>query len=221
MEAILFRATVATAGAVLQAGGHGHGIQVRAILAERSSKLAAQGAANSSRKGSFRQSGFAAPHRSATSQTEMLGPLRILWNGSSSNDQASRISEETSTFLDDEELEGSGFLNYETLDQSVADGNEDNVDCGYSRVVHTQESFTKFLRPLVSANELKDVAQACYLSNLAYIISEIKVMHCSCHFGKVSSDLSEVLAYRNWFNLTYTCDCYSIYREMNLKEITA
>ena len=216
MEAVLFRATVATAGAVLQAGGHGQGIQVRAILAERPSKLAAQGGANSSRKGSFRQSGFVAPHRS---QTEMLGPLRILWNGSSSNDQASRISEETSTVLDDEELEG-GFLNYETLDRSVADGNEDNVDCGYSRVVHTQESFTKFLRPLVSTNELKDVAQACYLSNLAYIISEIQVMHCSCHFGKVSSELSEVLAYRNWFNLTYTCDCYSIYREMNLKEIT-
>lgn len=175
MEAVLVRATVTTAGAVLQAGVHGHAIQVRAILAERSSKLAPQGAADSSRKGSFRQSGFAAPHWSASSQTEMLGPLRILWNSSSSIDQASRISEETSTILDEEELE-EGFVNFETLNQSAEDGNEDEVDCEYSRAVHTRESFTKFLRPLVSANELKDVAQACYLSNLAYIISEIKVM---------------------------------------------
>ncbi|KAG0611221.1 hypothetical protein M758_7G124300 [Ceratodon purpureus] len=174
MEAVLVRATVATAGAVLQAGSHGHAIQVRVIAAERSSKVAPAGAADSSRKGSFRQSGFAAPHWSASSQSEMLqGPMRILWNSGCNIDQASRISEETSTILDEEELE-EGFVNFETLDQSVADGNDDEVGCEYSRVVHTQESFTKFLRPLVSAKELKDVAQACYLSNLAYIISEIK-----------------------------------------------
>lgn len=68
-----------------------------------------------------------------------------------------------------------GFVNHETLDQNVEDGggDEDGIEC--STVVHTRETFIKFLRPVVLASELKDVAQACYLSNLAYIISEIKV----------------------------------------------
>ena len=163
MEAVLTRAIVAVGGAIV-AGGYGHGNQVPAI---GSSIVAPRAPADSSRTGSFRQSGFIAPHRLASSQTEMLGPLRILWNSGCSSDLASRTSE-VSKFLDDDK----GFVSYETVDKSVV---KEEVGCEDSKVVHTQESFTKFLRPMGSATELKDVAQACYLSNLAYIISEIKV----------------------------------------------
>jgi hypothetical protein len=118
-------------------------------------------AADSSRKG-LRQSGFLATQQ-YRSQVEMLGPSRILWNsGNSNNDQPRRnISEEC---LESYER----FLNYETLDGSVAE--EDVSD----DVVHTRESFDKFLRHYPAA-ELKLVSQACYLSNLAYIIGDIKV----------------------------------------------
>lgn len=89
------------------------------------------------------------------SQVESLGGSRNFWS-----------SEQPQRRISDEPLHYQGFVDLETFDCSVVE--EDCV------VEHTQESFVKFLRHYPSA-DLNLVSQACYLSNLAYIIGEIKV----------------------------------------------
>lgn len=174
MEVVVVRANIARSiggGCVFgQPSGSGSGGVPAAGRAMRTvpSVVAPQGAAaDSSRKG-LRQSGsFLERHRSY--QVELLGPSRILWNSGSGCDQPRRISEEAVI-----QGEYEGFVNYETLDGSVREEAGDGDSDGDVRVEHTRESFAKFLRHYPAA-ELKLVSQACYLSNLAYIIGEIKV----------------------------------------------
>lgn len=170
MEAVLVRAIAATGSATNQA--HWHGLHVRATSIERSNFAMTQSAsADTSRKviGYCVSTAQPAP---SNSQAETLGPLRISWN-SNSNSQQFQLPEEP---LQNYE----GFVNYKTLDGSVADSNEDQVYREFTRVVHTQESFFQFLHQFPK-DELKNVAQACNLSNLAYTISELKVFASSVH----------------------------------------
>lgn len=108
-------------------------------------------------KSALRQSGF------YRSQVEVPAPLRISWNSEQQQPPLRRTKSE-------EGLGYEEFVNYETLDGSV--GEEDVVST--SGVEHSRESFAKFLRHY-PVGQLNLVSQACYLSNLAYIIGEIKV----------------------------------------------
>ena len=88
--------------------------------------------------------------------------------------------EEPQFRIAEEPIQGNytGFVNYETVDGSILDDDdhEDDMKIGASpaREVETPESFAKFLRH-APASVLKDMARACHLSNLAYVIRDLKV----------------------------------------------
>jgi hypothetical protein len=70
-----------------------------------------------------------------------------------------------------------GFVNYETVDGSLLDDDNEGdrrTGAAPAREVETPESFAKFLRH-APASVLKDMARACHLSNLAYVIRDLKV----------------------------------------------
>jgi hypothetical protein len=95
----------------------------------------------------------------------------MVFGGDKEEPQYFRIAEEP--------IQGNytGFVNYETVDGSVLDDeNEDDRRTGGApaREVETPESFAKFLRH-APASVLKDMARACHLSNLAYVIRDLKV----------------------------------------------
>ena len=88
--------------------------------------------------------------------------------------------EEPQYRIAEEPIQGdyTGFVNYETVDGSVLDDDEEDNDREIggapAREVETPESFAKFLRH-APASVLKDMARACHLSNLAYMIRDLKV----------------------------------------------
>jgi hypothetical protein len=95
----------------------------------------------------------------------------MVFGGDEEEPQYFRIAEEP--------IQGNytGFVNYETVDGSLLDDeNDDDRRTGGApaREVETPESFAKFLRH-APASVLKDMARACHLSNLAYVIRDLKV----------------------------------------------
>jgi hypothetical protein len=68
-------------------------------------------------------------------------------------------------------------VNYETVGGSLLDEDDEGdreIGTAPAREVETPESFAKFLRH-APASVLKDMARACHLSNLTYVIRDLKV----------------------------------------------
>ena len=158
-------------------------LQVKSILAERlaiSSEPAAAAAASrlSIQQNCASQDLGASQQRHSSSSGSgptivnrgPLGPLPPLMVLGGDEEPQYRIAEEP--------IQGNytGFVNYETVDGSLLDDDEDDKEIGAApgRGVETPESFAKFLRH-APASVLKDMARACHLSNLAYVIRDLKV----------------------------------------------
>ena len=88
--------------------------------------------------------------------------------------------EEPQYRIAEEPIQGNytGFVNYETVGGSLLDEDDEGdreIGTAPAREVETPESFAKFLRQSPATSVLEDMARACHLSNLAFVIRDLKV----------------------------------------------
>lgn len=175
MAAAVLRSTAAGSAVSqqFQCVARGRSLQARSMWAERLAMPSEPAVVAASRL-SIQQDCAGVSLEASVLSRGSLEPLAPLMLFGGDEEPQYRIAEEP--------IQGdyAGFLNYETVDGSllVADDDDDDREIGGGAApggdMESAESFAKFLRH-APASALKEIARACHLSNLAYVIRDLKV----------------------------------------------